>query len=218
VSFDDEVFRSNNVAVPDPVARNVGRMSLTQRVPSTATGGIVQWSRTVGTVHAFSAGTDWKWVKGDSQEEVLNATNGLTVTLNRVAGGRQRSLGGFVQDVMTLSSDLTVTLSLRGDAWRNYDGHNLETNVPSGTPGTGNEPTLAGAKDTAISPKAAALYRLADWASVWGSFGTGFRAPTLNELYRQFRVGPRLTLANNQLGPSGSRAARSACGSRPWLA
>ena len=36
---------------------------------------------------------------------------------------------------------------------------------------------------------------------MWGDFGTGFRAPTLNELYRQFRVGTVLTLANNQLGP-----------------
>ena len=37
--------------------------------------------------------------------------------------------------------------------------------------------------------------------SVWGDLGAGFRAPTLNELYRQFRVGTVLTLANNQLGP-----------------
>ena len=36
---------------------------------------------------------------------------------------------------------------------------------------------------------------------MWGDIGWGFRAPTLNELYRQFRVGTVLTLANNQLGP-----------------
>jgi len=198
---DNEVLRSNNLAVPNAVTRDVGRMSLNQRVPTTGTGGIVQWSRTFGTIHAFSAGTDWRWVKGDSQEEVLNATNGLTVTLNRVSGGRQRSLGGFVQDVMTLSPDLTVTLSARGDAWRNYDGHNLETNVPAGTPGAGNKPSLPERKDSAASPKGGALYRLTDRVSAWGSFGTGFRAPTLNELYRQFRVGARLTQANDQLGP-----------------
>jgi len=33
------------------------------------------------------------------------------------------------------------------------------------------------------------------------SIGSGFRAPTLNELYRQFRVGAILTLANDQLEP-----------------
>lgn len=37
--------------------------------------------------------------------------------------------------------------------------------------------------------------------SLWGSAGAGFRAPTLNELYRQFRVGTTLTLANYDLGP-----------------
>jgi outer membrane receptor protein involved in Fe transport len=73
--------------------------------------------------------------------------------------------------------------------------------LPSGTPGAGHAASLPERKDTAFSPKAAALYRFTDRISVWGSIGAGFRAPTLNELYRQFRVGPRLTLANNQLGP-----------------
>jgi outer membrane receptor protein involved in Fe transport len=51
------------------------------------------------------------------------------------------------------------------------------------------------------SPRVAALYHLTSRARVWGDIGWGFRAPTLNELYRQFRVGTVLTLANNQLGP-----------------
>ena len=37
--------------------------------------------------------------------------------------------------------------------------------------------------------------------SAWGDYGLGFRAPTLNELYRQFSVGAVLTRANDQLGP-----------------
>jgi outer membrane receptor protein involved in Fe transport len=40
-----------------------------------------------------------------------------------------------------------------------------------------------------------------NWLSVWGDVGGGFRSPTLNELYRQFRVGTVLTTANDQLGP-----------------
>jgi outer membrane receptor protein involved in Fe transport len=36
---------------------------------------------------------------------------------------------------------------------------------------------------------------------VWGSASWGFRAPTLNELYRQFAVGQTTTFANDQLGP-----------------
>jgi outer membrane receptor protein involved in Fe transport len=51
------------------------------------------------------------------------------------------------------------------------------------------------------SPRVAALYRVNDAVSAWAGAGWGFRAPTLNELYRQFRVGTTLTLANNALGP-----------------
>jgi outer membrane receptor protein involved in Fe transport len=47
----------------------------------------------------------------------------------------------------------------------------------------------------------AALYRATDRVNVWGSISRGFRAPTLNELYRQFRVGAVLTNANENLGP-----------------
>ena len=54
---------------------------------------------------------------------------------------------------------------------------------------------------TVASPRVAALYHVTDRIGVWGDMGWGFRAPTLNELYRQFRVGTTLTLANNALGP-----------------
>jgi outer membrane receptor protein involved in Fe transport len=37
--------------------------------------------------------------------------------------------------------------------------------------------------------------------SVWGDIGSGFRAPTLNELYRPFQVGTVLTAANERLHP-----------------
>jgi outer membrane receptor protein involved in Fe transport len=55
--------------------------------------------------------------------------------------------------------------------------------------------------DTVFSPRAAARYQITDKISAWGDIGSGFRAPTLNELYRQFRVGTVLTLANENLGP-----------------
>jgi outer membrane receptor protein involved in Fe transport len=40
-----------------------------------------------------------------------------------------------------------------------------------------------------------------DKVTTWGSIGSGFRAPTLNELYRNFSVGALLTLGNANLGP-----------------
>lgn len=199
---DDETFKSNFLAVPAATpSRSIGRMTLTQTVPTTGIGTSAEWARAFGARHAVSAGFDWRRVTGESQENGLDAQRGLTVTLERLSGGRQAIAGFFVQDIMSVTKALTVTLSARVDHWRNDRGHNLETNIPAGTPGAGNVPTLPDRQDTVASPRVAALYQLTDHVSVWGSVGQGFRAPTLNELYRQFRVGTVLTLANNLLGP-----------------
>jgi outer membrane receptor protein involved in Fe transport len=195
-----ETFHSNFLAVPDATTtRNTGRMSLNQTVPVKDLGGAVQWSRPFGTRTQFSAGTDWRWVDGDSEEEVLDSTVGTTVTLERVSGGSQRSTGLFARAIVTPASQLTVTLSARLDHWRTYDGHNLETNVPAGTAGSGHNPALPERSDTVLSPRVGALYHLTDWIDIWGDVNSGFRAPTLNELYRQFRVGTTLTTANFNL-------------------
>ena len=98
-------------------------------------------------------------------------------------------------------NNVVLTLSARVDSWQNYDGHNFENNVSTGLPSAGNERPLPDRDDTVFSPRVAALYRVSDRVSVWGDVGSGFRAPTLNELYRQFSVGAVLTLANEHLGP-----------------
>ncbi len=45
------------------------------------------------------------------------------------------------------------------------------------------------------------MYHVTDRVSVWGAANSGFRAPTLTELYRQFSVGAVTTLPNDQLSP-----------------
>jgi outer membrane receptor protein involved in Fe transport len=104
-----------------------------------------------------------------------------------------------VQDLFVPMSQLTLSVSARVDGWRSYDGHNLETSL-IGAP-VNNQPSLPERSDTVASPRVAARYHVTNRVDVWGDLGWGFRAPTLNELYRQFRVGQVLTLANNSLGP-----------------
>jgi outer membrane receptor protein involved in Fe transport len=199
---DVEQFRSNFLAVPAASPpRSIGRMTLNQRVPSKAIGGMLQWTRALGTRQLLTAGTDWRWIDGDSEEDGLDPATGTQVVLRRVSGGTQRSLGFFVQDVVSPADRLTITLSARVDRWRNYDAHNFEAAVPSGVPTANDAPSLPERDDTVVSPRIASRYQLHERLSVWGDVGAGFRAPTLNELYRQFRVGTVLTLANNQLGP-----------------
>src|SRR4029079_6473320 len=83
----------------------------------------------------------------------------------------------------------------------NYDAHNRETTIATGLPTAAHRDPLPEKSDDAVSPRVAALYRITDRVSAWGSFSKGFRAPTLKELYSPFRVGAILTLANETLGP-----------------
>ncbi len=202
VFTDSETFKSNFLAVPTATpARSIGRTTLNQRVPTTSVGASAQWSKPFGARHAVSAGLDWRHVTGESQEEAMDATTGTTVTLRRNSGGRQQSAGLFAQDIIGVTDALTVTLSARVDQWRNDEGRNLEVTTATGLNTATHNPSLPSRSDTVVSPRAGALYAVNDRVSLWGSFGTGFRAPTLNELYRQFRVGTVLTLANYELGP-----------------
>jgi outer membrane receptor protein involved in Fe transport len=210
---DFETFHSNFLAVPTAIpARSIGRMTLDQAVPTTGVGGMVSWGKAFARNQFFTAGADGRWVDGESQEDVLDTARGATVITKRFSGGSQQSLGAFLQDMITPVPKLQVTLSARVDHWRNYHAHNLETTVLTGLPTANNKPSCADTNgvpptclqdraDTVVSPRAAALYHVTDRVSAWGDFGYGFRAPTLNELYRQFSVGALLTRANDQLGP-----------------
>jgi outer membrane receptor protein involved in Fe transport len=208
---DDQKSHFNFLAVTNPATtRNVVRLATDQHVPTSGVGGMAQWTKAIGRAHAISAGFDFRWVDADSQEDgfvasvptsIVGVTQAATLTVQRVSGGTQQSTGVFVQDIFTPTSKLVLTLSARLDHWRNYDGHNLETTVATGQPTINNKPALPDKSDNVASPRAAALYHVSDRVSVWGAANSGFRAPTLTELYRQFAVGAVTTFPNSDLGP-----------------
>ncbi|MGE3955606.1 MAG: TonB-dependent receptor [Vicinamibacterales bacterium] len=191
--------------------RNFVRLATDQRLPVNGFGGMVQWQKVVGSKQAITVGTDYRWVDGESQESAYGfvsntpGPDGVTLpaalTVTRFSGGSQRSNGAFVQDIITPVQKLVITLNARVDNWRNYNGHNLETTVATGLPTANNRPTIPDRTDTVVSPRAAALYHLTDRITAWGAMNSGFRAPTLTELYRQFSVGAITTRPNAQLGP-----------------
>ena len=221
---DNQKFHSTFLAVSNAAAaRDFVRLATDQNVPARGVGEMVQWSKALGAYNAFSAGSDWRWVDGDSREDAYVAANPVSVSIppvtqkavlsvQRVSGGSQQIFGAFLQDIFTPASKVTVTLSARVDRWRNYDAHNLETTVATGLPTVNNKPSCTSSggvppsclndrDDAVVSPRVAAIFHATDQISVWGDVGYGFRAPTLNELYRQFSVGAVLTRPNDQLGP-----------------
>ena len=164
VFVDVERSHFNFLAVTNAATtRNLVRLATDQHVPTNGVGGTVQWSKAAGSSNLFSAGGDWRWVDGDSQEGayvaavptvISGVTQAATLSVQRVSGGTQQIMGAFVQDIFTPVSKVVITLSARVDRWRNYDGHNLETTVATGLPTVNNRPSIPERDDTVVSPRA----------------------------------------------------------------
>jgi outer membrane receptor protein involved in Fe transport len=87
------------------------------------------------------------------------------------AGGTQNHLAAYVEDLFAVTPSLSVTAGLRADRWR----------------------------ETEISPRLSVLWRTNATLAFSASAYHAFRAPTLNELHRGFRVGNVNTLPNAEL-------------------
>jgi len=187
-----EVFDQTFSSVADD--RNSESLVRSQRVPAQQTGLGIQWYRPVGLRQTLMAGFDGREVRGASNE--LGFFSGrMTSALG--AGGRQRTAGVYGEDIIRLTSRWQVTAALRFDHWRNYDALSTLKPLTSMRPSTvTNFPERT---ESAVSPRLGMLYRLTSNVSLVGSAYRAFRAPTLNELYRGFRVGNVVTNANSEL-------------------
>ncbi len=87
-------------------------------------------------------------------------------------GNRQNLAGLFLQTIHRISPRLEWQNGIRADLWQNRSSH------------------------ASINPRSGVLFRAATAVRLRVSAYRGFRAPTLNELYRPFRVGNVVTEAN----------------------
>ena len=174
--------------------RNSEALTRSQRVPAQQVGFSAQWSRAAGSFQTFVAGVDFREVRGASDE--LGFTAGK-LTLGAGAGGRERTVGVFAEDIIRITPRWLLTLGARGDHWRNYDALSTSRPLPAQTPVTVMK--FPERTENAFSPRVALMHKLTENVSVRVSGYRAFRAPTLNELYRSFRVGNVLTQANVNL-------------------
>lgn len=164
-----------------------------QRTPAQQFGFASQWSRQAGARQTLVAGLDWREVRGSSDELVIG---GGRITSAVGAGGRERILGVFGQDILRLTNRFFATIGGRVDRWRNYDALSATRSFVTGATAT----TVFNERaETAFSPRLSLLYKVRDNLSLSAAGYRAFRAPTLNELYRSFRVGNILTQANENL-------------------
>ncbi len=174
--------------------RNSETLALDQTVPSTSVGAGLQWSRRFGS-HLVLSGADFRWVDGETDEKVFVSGS---FARNRDAGGQQVLAGVFLQDVWTPHPQWELVGGVRGDYWKAYDGFRQDTPPPAGVPP---QQTFADTDRLALSPRVAALFHATPSTDLRASAYQGFRVPTINELYRVFRVRNDVTVANPGLDP-----------------
>lgn len=161
-------------------------------VPATAWGGSFTWTAEPGA-HRLVAGVDLRSVRGETREDFL--FNGGAFTRRRHAGGGQQSLGGFAGAETRWGQAVDLRVLTRFDAWRQAAGWRREVARPDGavqrderyperTGGLANGTIEMSWRPTGSST----VFRTSAY--------TAHRPPTLNELYRPFRIGTTSTEAN----------------------
>lgn len=173
--------------------RNSETLTRVQRVPAQQLGFSAQWTGAAGARQTLVGGFDAQGVRGSSDE--LGFTGGRLMSASG-AGGRERTFSFFGEDIFRLTSRWIFTLGTRYDTWLNYRA--LSTTRPLAPTGPAKVIDFPDRDEQAFSPRLSILHKN-DNISINVSGYRAFRAPTLNELYRSFRVGNVLTLANDTL-------------------
>ena len=185
----------------DFAAVNAARTTATQTLaqyatPATGWGGRIEIAPPLGQGVSLRLGADTRQLTGKTME--LFTYVNAAPTRQREAGGQTGTTGLFA-DGSIESGIVTATLSGRIDWWTIRDGRLLETTIATGAPFT----TLIFADRSGheFTGRAGLAVKPADWLRLRGAAYRGWRLPTLNELYRPFRVGPDATAANALLKP-----------------
>jgi outer membrane receptor protein involved in Fe transport len=149
-----------------------------QNVPVSQLAGAVTWRRLFGATDVLF-GADVREIAA-LNVDTSYAPDG-SVRSKTSTPGFQRSSGLFGQVRLAVGNRVTVIAGARGDVWQPVRGTD-------------------GAK-TVVSPRASVAFRASSALTFRAAVGRSFRAPTLNERIRPFRVGNVLTLANAALRP-----------------
>lgn len=178
--------------------RTVETPSLDQfDVPADAAGGAAVWSMSAGANNKLTLGADTRWVEGETNEAFR--WNGTEFTRLRNAGGEQFFIGAFAEDTWSVLPSTTIVGGVRYDHWELFDGFRKETERTTGV--TITDSHFADRDGDEVNGRIGARVDVSQAVAIRGAIYTGFRVPTLNELYRPFRVGNDVTEANPGLKP-----------------
>ena len=182
-------------------AINAARTTATQTLdqyntPATGTGARFELVPPVGAGIDLRLGGDWRETSGRTQELFTYVAG--APTRRRAAGGMTRTAGAFA-DLSIERGPWTLTGGGRVDRWRIADGFLRETPLTGGAALT--DLSFADRSGTEWTGRAGVAWVPVQPLTLRGAAYRGWRLPTLNELYRPFRVGADATAANAALSP-----------------
>jgi vitamin B12 transporter len=178
-------------------ARTTATETLDQyNTPATGLGARVEVSPPLGSGIDLRLGGDVRAVGGKTQE--LYTFVAGSPTRRRVAGGDTRTAGLFADGSAELGR-WTLTLGGRIDWWRIADGVLRENTIATGAFLT--NLAYPDRDGTEATGRAGIAWSPVERVTLRASGYRGWRLPTLNELYRPFRVGADATAANAALAP-----------------
>lgn len=172
------------------------RTSEQHSVPSTGVGGRLEVRPAIGRRVELRLGGDWRRTEGETREHFAFVAG--AGTRGRVAGGRTETLGGFAEAAWTPAS-MTITAGGRIDHWSIADGRLHERVLATGEVLT--DTAFRDRSGWGPTGRLGMAWRAGSGLTLRGAAYLGWRLPTLNELYRPFRVGVDATAANAGLAP-----------------
>lgn len=162
-------------------SRTFETMTGLQHVPSSKTGATAQWSVLAGRT---------SWLLGGDVQRRVGSTNdrvfvrGIETGITS-AGGVESDVGAFLRAELALARNVGVAGAVRADHWR------LSPDAPASSTQVATE----------LSPRVGVTWRAVEGVAAYATVTNAFRTPTLNELFRNFRVGNVVTNANDRLRP-----------------
>ncbi|HEX8381089.1 MAG TPA: TonB-dependent receptor, partial [Allosphingosinicella sp.] len=174
----------------------VNRTSEQFSVPSSGLGARIEARPRIGSGLDLRIGGDGRLTEGETRERYAFVSG--VGTRGRVAGGETRTIGGFAEAAWTTDS-VTLTAGGRLDRWTISDGRLNERVLATGA--TLTDTAFRDRSGWEPTGRAGVAWRAGDGVTVRGAAYLGWRLPTLNELYRPFRVGTDATAANAGLAP-----------------
>ena len=190
--YGDTTFRTDNTGAPEgSEPRTAEYLQNAHDTKARNFGASLQWNTNYSLLFPLlSIGADVQYVNGSDTAAIFDESG--TQIRTDLGRGKQLLTGVFGQASMFPVSELEILASVRFEYFRNYDGYD-------GNPGgIGNVPDMS---TTDTTGRISLRYEINPNLAARGAIYSGFRAPSLDSLYRGFSIPGGTFLPNSQLVP-----------------